>query len=171
MSSLSDRLYHMSPERRRYVLRALTAHLEESGESGKLHRLLSECECREETVLDPKRGRSRLSRLMTRQLSYVRKRCENSWFLLQEQERESAAFLADVNRGWRLAERDASNEIQRASLVRAPNMRSEKVTSLSKSSIEPYWNWMKCAAGIRKAIESRRRSSARARRSPSLAKN
>src|ERR1044071_5803110 len=119
MSDFYKHLRHMSPERRNYTLRALTTHLEQSGESAKLHRLLRENECREETIIEPQRGRSRFRRLFTAQRSVARTRCLNCWFSLQEQAKESAAFIADVERGWRLAEADAASELRRNDKARS----------------------------------------------------
>lgn len=108
MLSLTERVNNMSPERRRYTLRALTTNLERGGEGEDMHRLLREFECKEEMVVVRRRGRSRLKRLFISQRPQQRLRCVNSWFSLQEHQGDPAAFIADVARGWRMAEAESA---------------------------------------------------------------
>jgi len=133
MHTLTERLNRMSPERRTYTLRALTIHLERSGESNKLHQLLREYECAEESVFVRQRGRRGLRKLFVRQRPQKRLRCVNSWFSLQEQEGDPAAFITDVARGWRMAEADSAGEIGRGG--RLLNIAFEARYALILSSI------------------------------------
>lgn len=114
MPGFAQRIQNMSPERRTYCLRALTTHLERCRESSKLHRLLSEYECVEDTVPVLRQGSSGLRRLFFRQRSpQNRIKHVNAWFTLQEEEGDAAAFIIDVRRGLRLAKTDTSTEIDR----------------------------------------------------------
>jgi hypothetical protein len=134
MSSFTVRLNSMSSERRNYTLRALTAHLEESSEGDRLHRLLREHDCVEETVLARRSG-GKLKALFVRERSSTRIRCINSWFFLQEQEGESATFITDVNRGRRLAEASSSGEIGRRENVRSIAFESRYALILSSINV------------------------------------
>lgn len=101
--SLTERLWSVPAERRRYMLGALTHHLEAAGEGDKLHSLLREEECAQEPADEPS-GFKGLLALFGRAAPAARVRCVNWWFSLQEAEGTEAAFIDDVSRAWRLAE-------------------------------------------------------------------
>jgi hypothetical protein len=123
----------MSPERRAYTLHALTEHLERGNESSKLHHLLREYECAEESVVPRRRGGRGIKKLFVRQRPQTRLRCVNSWFSLQEHEGDPATFIGDAARGWRMAEADSAGEIGRGD--RGRNIAFEARYALILSSI------------------------------------
>ena len=113
MPDLIERLESMPPERRSYTLRTLPEHLEESGAISRLHSLLRERVCTEHSSYERRRKRGLISRLLPqRRLLVTRVLCDNVWYAAQERQGNTSGFLADVARGWRLAEFSSGNEIK-----------------------------------------------------------
>ncbi|HEX8685267.1 MAG TPA: hypothetical protein VF654_02160, partial [Pyrinomonadaceae bacterium] len=113
MSDLFDKLKGMPDELRGYTLRALPKHLEAAGMFARLHALLGERVCDEQRFYERPPARGRLRRLFPpRRREVARIRCENLWYGTQEREGNTAGFIADVARAWRLAESAAADEVE-----------------------------------------------------------
>lgn len=133
MPDLIEHLKGMSPERRSYTLGTLPEHLEDSGAVSRLHALLRERVCAESLAYEHPHGRGRLMRLLSPRRRVVRHRCENFWYKSQEREGNTATFIADVARGWRLAESAAIAEIESGRT--SPSLALEVRYALISSSI------------------------------------
>jgi hypothetical protein len=133
MPDLIEHLNEMSPERRSYTLGTLPEHLEDSGAASKLHALLRERTCTENLAYEHPQGRGRLMKLLSPRRQVIRYRCENFWYESHEREGSTATFIADIARGWRLAESASVAEIESGNT--SPSIALEVRYALISSSI------------------------------------
>jgi hypothetical protein len=94
-----------------YELRHLAAHLEAPGRADDLHHLLRLEWVRTEDVPHIRQGlRGWLDRLLGRRRFRTERHCTNAWYAAKEAVGDTAGYLADVQRAWRLANQSAESE-------------------------------------------------------------